>query len=137
LVVGTPEFEPWHFVAHLAEEAKRDRRADLIPTLERWGVPQGSPAHLAVSVDELSQLTRSQTLLIVSSSHSPELLERISDAKRRGTRIMALHPGDQDFVDLSHEVLAVDSQREHADFDLTQHLITDIAPMVDHRERNR
>ncbi len=56
MVIGTPEFEPWHFVAHLAEEAKRDRRTDLIPTLVRWEVPKGSPAHLSVSVNELHQL---------------------------------------------------------------------------------
>src|SRR5580692_2610624 len=92
LVMGTPEFEPWHFVAHLAEEAKRDHRADLIPTLVRWQVPQGAPAHLAVSLSELSQLTRNQTLLVVSScSDSPLLLERVTDAKKRGARIMAVH----------------------------------------------
>ena len=109
MVIGTPEFEPWHFVAHLAEEAKRDRRADLIPTLVRWEVPKGSPAHLSVSVDELTQLTRNQTLLVVSScSHSPQLLERITDAKKHGTRIMAIHRDDEDLADLSHEMLSVD-----------------------------
>ena len=139
LVMGTPEFEPWHFVAHLAEEAKRDRRADLIPTLVRWEVPQGSPAHLAVSLSELSQLTQNQTLLVVSScSHSPQLLERVTDAKKRGARIMSVHRDDEDLADISHEMLSVDPLRDDHDFDLTQHLVTDIAPMgVDRQERRR
>jgi len=138
LVIGTPEFEPWHFVAHLAEEAKRGHRADLIPTLVRWEVPPGSPAHLAVSVGEVSQLTRNQTLLIVSScSHSTELLERVTDAKKRGARIMAVHRDDEDLVGLSHEMLSVDPLRDDHDFDLTQHLVTDIAPLAERQERRR
>lgn len=138
LVIGTPEFEPWHFVAHLAEEAKRDHRADLIPTLVRWEVPQGSPAHLAVSTSELTQLTRNQTLLIVSScSHSPQLLQRVTDAKKRGARIMAVHRNDEDLADISHEMLSIDPLRDDHDFDLAQHLVTDIAPMVEGQERRR
>jgi hypothetical protein len=138
LVMGTPEFEPWHFVAHLAEEAKRDHRADLIPTLVRWQVPQGAPAHLAVSLSELSQLTRNQTLLVVSScSDSPLLLERVTDAKKRGARIMAVHRDDEELADISHEMLSVDPLRDDRDFDLTQHLVTDIAPMVERQERRR
>ncbi len=138
LVMGTPEFEPWHFVAHLAEEAKRDDRADLIPTLVRWEVPQGAPAHLAFTLRELSQLTRHQTLLIVSSSsHSPQLLERVTDAKKRGARIMAVHRDDGDLADISHEMLSVDPLRDDHDFELTQHLVTDIAPMVERQERKR
>jgi len=138
LVIGTPEFEPWHFVAHLAEEAKRDHRADLIPTLVRWEVPQGAPAHLAVSLSELSQMTRNQTLLVVSScSHSPHLLERVTDAKKRGARIMAVHREDEDLADISHEMLFVDPLRDGHDFDLTQHLITDIATMVELQEPRR
>jgi hypothetical protein len=137
-VVGTPEFEPWHFVAHLAEEAKRDQRADLIPTLVRWDVPQGAPKHLAVSVNELRQLTRTQTLLIVSScSDSPQLLERVTDAKRRGARIMSVHRGDEELADISHEMLSVDPLRDDHDFDLTQHLVTDIAPIVQSQASKR
>ena len=138
MVIGTPEFEPWHFVAHLGEEAKRGRRTDLIPTLMRWEVPQGAPPHLSVSVSELNHITRNQTLLIVSScNHSPQLLERITDAKKRGSRIMAIHRDDEDLADISHEMLSVDPMRDEHDFDLTQHLITDIAPMVERQERRR
>ena len=139
VVIGAPEFEPWHFVAHLAEEAKRDHREDLIPTLVRWDVPKGAPAHLAISVNELSQLTRYQTLLVVSSSssHSATLLERVADVKKHGTRIMSVHRGDEDLVDMSHEMLSVDHRRDDHDFDLTQHLITDVAPMVERQQRSR
>lgn len=138
MVIGTPEFEPWHFVAHLAEEAKKDQRTDLIPTLMRWEVPKGSPPHLAVSVNELSKMSRNQTLLVVSSCiPSPQILERITDAKKRGTRIMAIHRDDEDLADISHEMLSVDPMRDDHDFDLTQHLITDIAPMVERQERGR
>jgi hypothetical protein len=138
LVVGTPQFEPWHFVAHLAEEAKRGGRADLAPTLIRWDVPPGSPAHLSFSVNEVAQMTRSQTLLVVSScSDSPELLERVTDAKKHGARILAVHRGDLALADLSHEMLSVDPVRTDHDFDLTQHLVTDLAPMVELQERRR
>jgi hypothetical protein len=129
LVVGTPEFEPWHFVAHMSEEAERQGRNDLRPTLMRWQVPQDAPAHLAVSVDEIAQATRDQTLLVVSSrSRSWEMLERVSDAKRRGARIMSVHRGDDDLANLSHEMLSVDLRRADHDFEVTQHIVTDVAP---------
>ena len=67
LVVGTPEFEPWHFVAHMSEEAERQGRGDLRPTLMRWEVPVGAPAHLARSVDEITHATRDQTVLVLPS----------------------------------------------------------------------
>ncbi len=138
LVVGTPEFEPWHFVAHLSEEAKRNGRADLVPTLARWRVPPGAPTHLSVSVDEIARATRHQTLLVVSSCFSsPELLERVTDAKKHGARIMAIHRDDEDLAHLSHEMLSVDARRSEHDFDLTQHLITDYAPMVERQQRSR
>ena len=138
LVVGTPEFEPWHFVAHMTEEARRNGRADLVPTLTRWQVPPGSPPHLAVSVDEIGRATRHQTVLVISSCYrSPELLQRVTDAKKRGARIMAVHRGDVDLVGISHEMLSVDPQRVDHDFDLAQHLVTDIAPTVERLERKR
>jgi hypothetical protein len=100
LVMGTPEFEPWHFVAHMSEESERQGRSDLRPTLMRWAVPPGAPAHLAVSVDEITHATRNQTVLVVSSrARSWEMLERVSDAKRRGARIMSVHRGDDDLAE--------------------------------------
>ena len=129
LVVGTPEFEPWHFVAHMSEEAERQGRIDLRPTLMRWEIPPGAPAHLAVSADDIAHATRDQTVLVVSSrTRSWEMLERVSDAKRRGARIMSVHRGDDDLADLSHEMLSVDPRRADHDYDVTQHIVTDVAP---------
>ncbi|MGA2306563.1 MAG: hypothetical protein ABSH29_20610 [Acidimicrobiales bacterium] len=129
LVVGTPEFEPWHFVAHMSEEAERQGRSDLRPTLMRWEIPAGAPAHLAVSVDDIAHATRNQTVLVVPSrTRSWEMLERVSDAKRRGARIMSVHRGDDDLADLSHEMLSVDPRRADHDYDVTQHIVTDVAP---------
>jgi len=138
LVVGTPEFEPWHFVAHLSEEAQRQGRVDLRPTLMRWKVPPGAPAHLAVSVDTIAHATRDQTVLVVSSHfRSWEMLERVSDAKRRGARIMSVHRGDDDLADLSHEMLSVDPRRADRDFEVTQHIVTDAAPAGGQHTRTR
>jgi hypothetical protein len=129
LVVGTPEFEPWHFVAHMSEEAQRQGRSDLRPTLMRWEIPAGAPAHLAVSVDDIAQATRDQTVLVLpSGTRSSELLSRVSDAKRGGARIMSVHRGDDDLADLSHEMLSVDPLRADRDYDVTQHIVTDVAP---------
>jgi hypothetical protein len=129
LVVGTPEFEPWHFVAHMSEEAERQRRTDLRPTLMRWEVPPGAPAHLAVSVDEIAHASRDQTVLVLPArSRSWEMLERVADAKRRGARIMSVHRGDTDLAGLSHEMLSVDPFRADHDYDVTQHIVTDVAP---------
>jgi hypothetical protein len=130
LVVGVPEFEPWHFTAHMAEQATRYGRADLVPTLLRWSVPVGAPPHLSVSVDSMMRATPRQTVLVINPSgdEDPELLERVADAKRRGSRIMTLHRGSADFIELSHETLSVDASRPERDFDLTQHVVTDLTP---------
>jgi hypothetical protein len=138
LVMGTPDFEPWHFVAHMSEESEKQGRADLCPTLLRWAVPLGAPAHLAVSVDEVAHASRDQTVLILSSrARSWEMLERVSDARRRGARIMSVHRGDNDLADLSHEMLSVDLLRADRDFEVTQHIVTDVAPGHEQRARAR
>jgi len=130
-VIGTPECEPWHFVAHLAEQATRHGRTDLVPTLLRWKVPQGAPAHLAVSVDAMARASERHTFLVISAfGETPELLGRVSDAKRLGARIMSLHRGQPDLVDLSHETLSVDRSKEDHVFEVTQHVVTDSAPVT-------
>jgi DNA-binding MurR/RpiR family transcriptional regulator len=83
-------------------------------------------------VNRITEATRHQTLLVVSSrSHSPELLERVTDAKKLGVRIMSVHRGDDDLADLSHEMVAVGPSRPEHDFDLAQHIVTDVAPTSD------
>jgi hypothetical protein len=130
VIVGVPDFEPWHFTAHLSEQAARSCRDDLMPTLLRWEIPAGAPPHLARSVDELRSATSGQTVLAIEPvSQAPELLERIDDARRRGARILSLHRDDADLMDLSHETLAVDRSRPQCEFDVTQHLLTDLTPL--------
>ena len=42
----TPDDEPWHLTAHLAEESQRFGLPGLSPTLIRWAPPLDAPAHL-------------------------------------------------------------------------------------------
>jgi hypothetical protein len=62
-VVRLPQFEPWHFCAHLGEQAARHGRGDMASTLLRWSVPPGAPSHVAVTVDVLASASRNQTVL--------------------------------------------------------------------------
>ena len=129
-VLGTPDFEPWHFVAHLGEQATRYGRQDLVPTLMRWHVPSDAPAHLSVGVNDVAKASRRDTFLVIAPcGEAPELLERVADAKRVGSRIMSLHRDQVDLAELSHETLSVDPSREDRAFDITQHVVTDSAPV--------
>jgi DNA-binding MurR/RpiR family transcriptional regulator len=74
--------------------------------------------------------SRNQTVLVINPcGEAPELLQRVADAKHRGARIMTLHRGHPDLIDLSHETLLVDPSRPDRDFDMTQHLVTDLTPI--------
>jgi hypothetical protein len=129
-VLGTPDFEPWHFVAHLGEQASRRGRGDLVPTLMRWQVPTNAPAHLSVGVNDMAHASRRDTFLVIAPcGEAPELLERVADAKRVGSRIMSLHRDQAELVDLSHDALSVDPTREDRAFEITQHVVTDTAPL--------
>jgi hypothetical protein len=128
-VVGIPQFEPWHFCAHLGEQAARYGRADLEPTLLRWSITPGAPSHLAVSTDALASASRNQTVLVIHPfGDAPELWERVADARCHGARVMTLHRGHPDLIHLSHETLLVDPLRPDRDFEMTQHLVTDLSP---------
>jgi hypothetical protein len=129
-VLGTPDFEPWHFVAHLGEQATRHGRRDLIPTLMRWRVPEHAPPHLAVGVDDVLRASRHDTFLVIAPvSEAPDLLERVDDARRLGSRIMSLHRDQVELAELSHETLSVDPSRPERAFEITQHVVTDSAPV--------
>ena len=98
-VVGIPRFEPWHFCAHLGEQAARYGRADLVPTLLRWSGPPGAQSHLAVSVDTLASASRNQTVLVIHPfGDAPKLWERVADARHHGARVMTLHRGHPDLT---------------------------------------
>ena len=128
MIVGTPTYEPWHFTAHLADEARRQDRRDLSPTLVRWQVPLGAPAHLAVSVDEVAHASRDTTVLVIPDGVHPGLLERISDARRRGARVMTIERTDSSLATYSHELLTVGVGRTDQDYDGCQHVVSSVAP---------
>jgi hypothetical protein len=125
LVVGTPEDEPWHMTAHLADEARLAEIPELAPTLIRWSPPAGAPPHLRVGIDRLETATRDETLLVVSQEAAPEeLLERLHDARKTGAMIMALDRGDPELGALAHEALAVPAETSPLSFDAAQHLVS-------------
>jgi hypothetical protein len=111
LLVGTPEYEPWHLAAHLDEEAAWSGLPGLSPTLVRHRVPPGAPAHLAVGVGRLRAAARGETLLVVAPDPVGAVaLERLADAKRAGATLLTVDAaGDPELRGLSHEFLAVPS----------------------------
>jgi hypothetical protein len=138
LVVGTPDNEPWHFVAHMAEEAQSCGRPDLVPTWVRWTAPRTAPAHLGVTLERLSAVRRRDTVVVVAPDHAGErLLERVDDARRFGGRIMTLHREDGDLALLSHETLVVPAVAPSGIFDVVQHVVTSTATGVADRPRHR
>src|ERR1700730_10750619 len=74
LVVGTPTHEPWHFVAHLAEQAAASSRAELAPARIRWHPPANGPSHLTVGADRLRDVDRHETVLVIAQDTPPERL---------------------------------------------------------------
>jgi hypothetical protein len=122
LVVGTPDFEPWHVTAHLDDESRLSGIPELAPTLVRWAPPPGAPAHLSVGLARLEAARRGETLFVVAENTAPvPLLERVSDARKTGATILALDSGDPELDALAHEALAVP---ESLSFDGGQHLVS-------------
>ncbi len=112
LVVGTPGYEPWHFTAHLADEARYSGLPELEATLIRWSVPQDAPAHLAVSLDRLEAARRGETLMVVTEEVAPAaLLERIADARKVGATVFTMDTGDRELGDLAHDALVLPPDR--------------------------
>ena len=108
LLVGTPDEEPWHLTAHLDEESRLSGIPELMPTLVRWRVPAGAPAHLRVGLERLEAARRGETLFVVTPTRAPvPLLERVSDARRVGATIFALDQGDPELDTLAHEAMTV------------------------------
>jgi hypothetical protein len=133
LLVGTPEYEPWHLTAHLADEARLSGLPQLAPTLVRWTPPPDAPAHLRVGLERIERAARGETLFVVSGQKAPvPLLERVDDARRTGATILALEGGDTELSGLAHEALAIP---EHApvSFDGAQHLVSAAAGEIPQR----
>ncbi|GAA4555417.1 hypothetical protein [Planotetraspora kaengkrachanensis] len=125
LVVGTPDDEPWHVTAHLADEAQSSGLAQLAPTLLRWAPPENAPAHLRVGMDRLREAGRGETLFVVAEQRAPDgLLERVDDARRTGVTILAVDGGDPELESLAHDAIAVRPDDALVSFDAAQHLVS-------------
>lgn len=127
LLVGTPEYEPWHLAAHLADEAAWSGTPELAPTLVRHGARPSDPAHLAVGLGRLEAVRRGETLLVVApgetaGEEAAPLLERVCDARRAGATVLSLGPGEGELPAMAHEVLPVPDGSE-LDLDTVQHLV--------------
>jgi len=123
LVVGTPDYEPWHVTAHLDDESRLAGIPELSPTLVRWAPPPGAPPHLAVGLARLEAAQRGETLFVVAEDTAPvPLLERVNDARHVGATILALDEGDPELDALAHEALAVPESL--LSFDAGQHLVS-------------
>ncbi|MEV4104061.1 hypothetical protein AB0J42_27745 [Nonomuraea sp. NPDC049649] len=133
LLVGTPDDEPWHLTAHLADEARLSGLPQLAPTLVRWSPPPGAPAHLRVGLERIERAARGETLFVVAGEQAPvPLLERVDDARRIGATILALEGGDTELAGLAHDAITV-PQHAPVSFDGAQHLVSTAAGEIPQR----
>lgn len=129
LLVGTEAHEPWHFAAHLGDEARWNGRPELEPTLVRWHVPSGARPHLAIGLERLEAVRANEALLVVSPDVAAErLLDRVEDARRGGAVVLAMETGDADLRGLAHETLTVPTSDDVPYLDVAQHVISATAP---------
>ncbi|MET9249092.1 hypothetical protein [Nonomuraea sp. NPDC003709] len=127
LLVGTPDEEPWHLTAHLADEARFSGMAQLTPTLVRWAPPADAPAHLRVGIERLERAARGETLFVLAEREAPvPLLERVDDARRTGATILAIEGGDRELAGLAHDCIEV-PRDGLVTFDGAQHLVSTAA----------
>ena len=131
LLVGTPDEEPWHFAAHLSDEARYVSRPELEPTLVRWAPPPGAPPHLAVGLERLEQVAKRETLLVVAPAATPErLLDRVADARKGGALVLAIETGDRDLRSLAHESLTVPGSDAGPYLDVVEHVVSTTAGVL-------
>ncbi|MFB9738150.1 hypothetical protein [Streptomyces sp. NPDC057386] len=124
LLVGTPEYEPWHLAAHLADEAAWSGTPELAPTLVRHAAHPSDPAHLAVGPGRIGAARRGETLLVVAPREpTGPLLERVHDARRAGVTVLSLSGGAGELSGMAHESLTVPRGAE-LDLDTVQHLVS-------------
>ncbi|MEV5841576.1 hypothetical protein ACGF3G_45905 [Streptomyces sp. NPDC048179] len=124
LLLGTPDYEPWHLAAHLVDEAAWSGTPELAPTLVRHGARPTDPAHLAVGPGRIEAARRGETLLVVAPGETEALLERVHTARRAGVTVLALSTATDDALTaMAHETLAVPEGAE-LDLDTVQHLVS-------------
>ncbi|WP_406435143.1 hypothetical protein OHB00_15070 [Streptomyces sp. NBC_00631] len=124
LLLGTPEYEPWHLAAHLVDEAAWSGTPELAPTLVRHDARPTDPAHLAVGPARIETARRGETLLVVAPGDAEPLLERVHTARRAGVTVLTLSTTADDALSaMSHETLTVPEAAE-LDLDTVQHLVS-------------
>jgi hypothetical protein len=125
LLTGPADAEPWHFAAHLSDEARWADIPQLAPVLVRHRPTPGAPEHLAVGLDRLAASGRGEALLVIAELDPAQLmLEQIADARRRGARILTLDCSAPQLRGLAHESLSVPERSEPLDLDAAQHLVS-------------
>lgn len=126
LVVGTPQDEPWHLTAHLADAARWQAAPALTPVLVRWQVPEGAPPHLSVGLDAVHRAGRGTTVLVAAPRVAEDrLLERLDDARCGGATLLALHAGDDPLEQLVHDALLLPPAHGAAPgLDVATHVLT-------------
>ncbi|MFD3588621.1 hypothetical protein [Streptomyces sp. NPDC058683] len=125
LLLGTPEYEPWHLAAHLVDEAAWSGTPELAPTLVRHGACSTDPAHLAAGLGRVEAARRGETLLVVApGDSSAPLLDHVHSARRAGLTVLALSTtADDALTAMAHETLTVPEGAE-LDLDTVQHLVS-------------
>jgi hypothetical protein len=125
LLTGPADEEPWHFAAHLSDESRWAEIPQLAPVLVRHRPVSGSPDHLTIGLERLAASGRGEALVVVSEfDPGDQLLEQVADARRRGTRVLALDRRAPRLRDLAHESLSLPEQCEPLDLDAAQHLVS-------------
>ncbi len=132
LVVGTPTEDPWHFAAHLDDEARWSQLPTLMPTLVRWSPPPNAPAHLSIGLERLENVHRNETVFVVAPEDpTAPLLERVADARKVGATVFAMDAGDTELQSLAHESLVVPAAATEGlvvpEFDVVTHLVSTAA----------
>lgn len=129
LIAGPADDEPWHLTAHLDDEARRSGNQLMRPTLLRWNVQPGDPAHLAIGMERLVETRRGESVLVVAeTAAAPDLaplLERVADARRRGAAVFALQDSESELSDVASETMTLDDfPTGLLTFDNSQHLLS-------------
>lgn len=126
LTVGSPQDEPWHLVAHLADSARLRGEAALMPTLVRRAPVPDAPPHLRGGLELVEGAARGTTVLVVARlGVDDELLSRLADARRRGSTVLALTGGHEELTALAHDALVTGhGGPSAAPFDLVSHLVS-------------
>lgn len=125
LLTGPADAEPWHFAAHLGDEARLADIPQLAPVLVRHRPEPGAPDHLAVGLERLAASRRGEAVVVVSEvDPSEHLLERLADARRRGTRVLTLDRWAPQLRGLAHESLSLPQDYAPLDLDAAQHLVS-------------